>query len=121
MSCTPLRAAVRGRDGAERLSLQRCRAAAVAGRCPGGATVSEGRLADLCGPALSDVEILRGCGPLTLGGFLLEVCRRHPGNEALVFDDPLRGGDTVRWSYADLERESRRVARALLASGLGKG
>jgi fatty-acyl-CoA synthase len=27
----------------------------------------------------------------------------------------------VRWNYADVERESRRVARALLACGLGKG
>jgi acyl-CoA synthetase (AMP-forming)/AMP-acid ligase II len=52
--------------------------------------------------------------PLTLGGFLLDVAERHAANEALVFHD-------VRWTYADLEREARRVARALLAVGVAKG
>ena len=52
--------------------------------------------------------------PLTLGGFLLDVAERHAANEALVFDD-------VRWTYADLEREARRVARSLLAVGVAKG
>jgi acyl-CoA synthetase (AMP-forming)/AMP-acid ligase II len=77
--------------------------------------------AELQGPALEDLALLAACGPLTLGGFLLEVCGRHADREALVLDDPLRGGTTVRWSYAALEREARRVARALLAHGLGKG
>lgn len=75
----------------------------------------------LSGPALDLAEYLASGRPLTIGGFLLEVCRRHAGNEALVFDDPLRGGATVRWSYADLERESRAVARALIASGIKRG
>jgi acyl-CoA synthetase (AMP-forming)/AMP-acid ligase II len=52
--------------------------------------------------------------PLTLGGFLLDVTERHAANEALVLDD-------VRWTYADLAREARRVARALLAVGVAKG
>lgn len=69
------------------------------------------------GPRLSETE---GIGALTLGGFLLEVCDRHDG-EALVFDDPLHGGTTVRWSYADLGRQSRAVAAALVAAGVGKG
>jgi acyl-CoA synthetase (AMP-forming)/AMP-acid ligase II len=77
--------------------------------------------AELQGPALAGLPLLAECGPLTLGGFLLEVCGRHADREALVLDDRLRGGTTVRWSYADLEREARRVARALLAHGLGKG
>ena len=55
-----------------------------------------------------------------MGGFLLEVCDRFGPNEALVFDDPLTG-EIARWTYDDLEREARRVGRALLATGLGKG
>ena len=72
----------------------------------------------LLGPPLDEAP---GIGALTLGGFLLEVCDRFAANEALVFDDPFRDGDTVRWTYADLEREARRVGRALLAIGIGKG
>jgi fatty-acyl-CoA synthase len=60
-------------------------------------------------------------GPLTLGGVLAEVAARYHRDEALVFDDPLLGGTTVRWTYDDLHRESRRVAKALLAAGIGKG
>lgn len=73
------------------------------------------------GPPLGDVTELRDGRSLTLGGFLLEVCGRHRDHEALVFDDPFRDGATVRWSYADVEREARRVARALLAAGVGAG
>ena len=62
-----------------------------------------------------------GIGALTMGGFLSEVAERYGDHEALVFDDPLDAGTTVRWSYADLGREARRVARALLAVGVGKG
>ena len=76
--------------------------------------------AEIFGPSLDDVPILKDSGPLTLSAFLLEVCRRHPGRDALVFDDPLQGYETVRWTYSDLECEARRVARALLAAGLGK-
>ena len=72
----------------------------------------------ILGPPLSDVA---GIGELTMGGFLTEVCGRYRDHEALVFDDPLAGGATVRWTYGDLEHHSRRVARALLATGMGKG
>jgi acyl-CoA synthetase (AMP-forming)/AMP-acid ligase II len=65
----------------------------------------------LSGPALGSVE---GIGSLTLGSFLEEVCSRFAPNEALVFEG-------ARWTYADLRRESRRVAKALLATGSGKG
>ena len=59
-----------------------------------------------------------GIGALTLGGYLREVSQRFGPNEALV----LREGDiTVRWTYDDLLAQSFRVARALIASGVGKG
>ncbi len=72
----------------------------------------------LVGPPLADAE---GVGATTFGAFVEEVCARYAPNEALVFDDALRGGAIVRWSYADLRREVRRVAKAVIAAGLGKG
>lgn len=72
----------------------------------------------LLGPPL---EGYPGIGALTMGAFLEEVGARFAPNEALVFDDPLRDGATTRWTYADLLREARRVAKALLASGVGRG
>jgi acyl-CoA synthetase (AMP-forming)/AMP-acid ligase II len=56
-----------------------------------------------------------------MGGFLDEVAARFATREAMVFDDPLLGGRTVRWSYADLHREAQRVGRALLAQGVEPG
>ena len=67
------------------------------------------------GPPLDDVQ---GIGALTMGGFLDDVAERFAANEALVFDDPLLDGATVRWTYADLEREAHRVGRGLLDLGL---
>jgi acyl-CoA synthetase (AMP-forming)/AMP-acid ligase II len=75
-------------------------------------------MATLKGPPLSEAE---GVGATTIGGFTEEVCARYASHEALVFDDPLRDGSTVRWSYADLRREVRRVAKAVAAADLGKG
>jgi acyl-CoA synthetase (AMP-forming)/AMP-acid ligase II len=72
----------------------------------------------LTGPPLRDVS---GIGALTMGGFLTEVAERFGPNEALVFDDPLRDCATVRWTYADLLAESRRIALALLENGDGGG
>jgi len=63
-------------------------------------------------------ETEEGMGALTLSGFLLEVTGRYPEREALVFHEP--DGGVVRWTYADLEREARRVARAVLGAGTGK-
>ncbi len=58
-----------------------------------------------------------GIGALTIAGYLREVCQRYADCEAVVF----RHGDTVeRWSYQDLWEQSRRVARALIASGVGR-
>jgi len=65
------------------------------------------------------LDTARGVGALTLGGFLAEVSTAHGGAEALVFDDPLLDGATVRWTYADLEREARVIAAGLIARGVG--
>jgi len=62
-----------------------------------------------------------GVGARTLGGFLLEAVERFGGNEALVFDDPLQDGRTVRWSYEELGRQSWKVAAAIMASGARPG
>jgi fatty-acyl-CoA synthase len=74
--------------------------------------------ATLTGPPLPDAA---GMGALTIGGVLLEQRARFPDREALVFDDPLLDGATVRWTYADLHHHARRTAKALLAAGVGKG
>jgi fatty-acyl-CoA synthase len=61
-----------------------------------------------------------GIGPLTLGGFLAEVARRHRDREALAFRES-GASDVTRWTYADLGHEARRIGRGLLAAGVGKG
>jgi acyl-CoA synthetase (AMP-forming)/AMP-acid ligase II len=70
------------------------------------------------GPPLATLD---GVGALTLGGFIDEVADRFGPREALVFDDPLRAGATVRWSYADLHAEAERVGRGLVALGVRPG
>lgn len=79
------------------------------------------QLADAAGPPFDQAAYIAAGRPLTMGGFLLEVARRYPDNEALVFDDPLRAGKTRRWTYGDLERHARQVARALIAVGVVRG
>ena len=59
-----------------------------------------------------------GCGPLTRGGYLQEVTRRHGPAEAAVIHLADR---SERWTYNDLWHHSRQVARALRSSGVGKG
>lgn len=70
------------------------------------------------GPALADTS---GIGALTLPGFLAEVVARHGPAEAIVVDDALRGGETVRWTYAELGDRARRIGRALIDLGVGPG
>lgn len=70
------------------------------------------------GPPL---EGFTGIGALTMGGFLVEVAHRFAEHEALVFDDPLLEGATVRWTYADLGRKAHEVAQALVAVGVEPG
>ena len=72
----------------------------------------------LQGPPL---EGFPGIGALTLGAFLDEVAARFGPNEALVFDEPLRSGATVRCTYEHLRDETRRVAKALIARGVEPG
>ena len=67
------------------------------------------------GPPLSEET---GLGALTLGGYLRDVTTRYAEREALVMHYP--DGSVVRWSYADLWDKSMAVAKALLATGLGK-
>ncbi|MFC6879175.1 AMP-binding protein [Actinomadura yumaensis] len=55
----------------------------------------------------------------TIPEALAERAARTPDKLAVVAEDA-RGG-VLRLTYADVERESRRVAKALIASGVGKG
>jgi fatty-acyl-CoA synthase len=68
------------------------------------------------GPALDREP---GLGELTLTGFLHEVASRFASHEAAVLHG--EDGTAQRWSYADLLEQSRAVAKALIACGLGKG
>ena len=59
-----------------------------------------------------------GIGALTLGGYLRELVKKHGPREVAN----LRIGDEVeRWTYDDLWANSVKVAKALLACGVGKG
>ncbi len=71
---------------------------------PSRETGGQQRVTIFAGPPVDDVD---GIGALTLGGLLDEVAARFAGNEAVVFDDPLRDGATVRLTYADLRTETR--------------
>jgi fatty-acyl-CoA synthase len=58
-----------------------------------------------------------GIGELTIPGYLREVTTRFAEHEALVLHS---SGHVLRWTYQDLWDKSVAVARALIASGLGK-
>lgn len=66
------------------------------------------------GPSLAEASF----GPLTLGGFIREVCHRHGDKEAMVFHPP--GQPVVRYTYAQLWKEAFSVAQALVARGVTK-
>ena len=73
------------------------------------------RLSIVSGSPLSEES---GIGALTLGGYLREVTERFGPREALA----VRAGDRmIRWSYDALWEQTRAVAQALLACGVGKG
>jgi len=72
------------------------------------------QLSIIHGPELASEP---GLGSLTLPGFLREVCTRYKGREAMVFHE---NGAGQRTSYEQLWQESLRIARALVASGVGK-
>jgi fatty-acyl-CoA synthase len=61
-----------------------------------------------------ELEFEHGLADLTLGHFLRDVAERHGEREALVFGDE-------RITYRALEERSRRLARALIGAGVGKG
>lgn len=64
-------------------------------------------------------ESEQGIGALTLGGLLAETCARHADRDAVaaIASD----GTVTRWTYAELERQARRYAKGLLASGVSRG
>ena len=71
------------------------------------------------GPPLADEQ---GLGALTLSGWFRAVCERGGDAEALVYyDGGLATGQRISWSYVDLWAKANEVARALVASGVGKG
>lgn len=77
-----------------------------------------GRVTTFRGPELDGYP---GIGALTLPGFLDEVAERFGPNEALVLDDPLRGGATTRWTYETLRQEAERIGAGLVGAGVGAG
>ncbi len=68
-----------------------------------------------------DLPPIDPAAAVTLGGFVAEVAARFGAREALVLEDALRDGARTSWSYGRLHEESRRVAAALAAAGIGKG
>jgi fatty-acyl-CoA synthase len=58
-----------------------------------------------------------GLGALTLPGFFRDVTTRYADREAIVFHT---SDGVMRWSYAELWRQSVEIARALIACGVGK-
>lgn len=68
-----------------------------------------------------DLPALDPTLPDTLGGFLDEVAARFGPRDAVALTDALRCGERVCWNYSELRHKSRRVARALVALGVGKG
>jgi len=62
---------------------------------------------------VAEVDVPAGIA-LTFGGFVADIARMHSDRPALAFE-----GTT--WTFAELEAEVRRVARALLAADIVKG
>lgn len=60
-----------------------------------------------------------GIGALTLPGFIREAAARYGPREAIA--QPRPGGMVERWTYDELYERSIEIARALAASGVGKG
>jgi acyl-CoA synthetase (AMP-forming)/AMP-acid ligase II len=69
-------------------------------------------------PAAAEEPPLRD---LTVGGLLDESAERWPDREAIVFSAYEDLGISARWSYAELRARARRVAKALVASGIEPG
>ncbi len=57
----------------------------------------------------------------TVGGLLDDAIGRWPDSEAVVFSAYEDLGVSARWSFAELGERARRVAKALIASGIEPG
>jgi fatty-acyl-CoA synthase len=53
---------------------------------------------------------------VTVGQLLTRLAESLPANEALVYSDL-----NLRWTFSDLEREARLIARGLIATGVNRG
>ena len=63
-----------------------------------------------------------GIGDLTLSGWFRTICEQGGDAEAVVFyEGGLAAGQRVSWRYSDLWARANDVARALIATGIGKG
>lgn len=82
----------------------------LVGEAPG-----ESGLSCVAGIPLADEP---GIGSQTIGGYLRETVARYGRAEAVVLNT---GGERIAWSYDELWDRSVAVARALVATGLGKG
>ncbi len=58
---------------------------------------------------------------LTVGALLDEAVAQWPEREAIVFSAYEDVGIAARWTYAELAQRARRVAKALIASGIEPG
>jgi fatty-acyl-CoA synthase len=58
---------------------------------------------------------------LTVGALLDEAAEQWPDQEAVVFSAYEDIGIAARWTYAEFQARARRVARALIASGIEPG
>ncbi len=73
------------------------------------------KLSSIEGPALAEEANL---GALTLGGFIKEVGEKYADREALCWT--ALDGQVMRWTYAEMLEECQQVAKALMASGVGR-
>ncbi|HVO54980.1 MAG TPA: AMP-binding protein [Solirubrobacterales bacterium] len=79
----------------------------------------------LAKPGLSHWVPVAGEDPplrdLTVGTLLDQAVQKWPDHEAIVFSAYEDMGVAARWSFAELRARARRVARALIASGIEPG
>jgi fatty-acyl-CoA synthase len=59
--------------------------------------------------------------PPTLGGFLDDIACRFGPREAVAMVDSLQANQRISWTYVELRRQARSIAKALIAAGVGKG
>jgi len=62
------------------------------------------------------VAVFRAFRDISIGQLLSRLAASLPGNEALVYSDR-----NLRWTFRELEREARLIARGLIAAGVERG